>query len=102
MVDAMSFSTTAAALQNEINVRAMVVATTTLAEVRFRKPVGMFIYLKTRFHVHRTYASRLSPVDAHKNHLVPVPLQPPRQECGPVRPPPFAASHHHQRPRSKR
>jgi hypothetical protein len=45
MVDAMSFNTTAAALQNEINVRATVVATTTLAVVLLREPVDMFIWL---------------------------------------------------------
>jgi len=41
----MSFSTTAAARQKEIKVRAMVVATTTLAVVLLREPVDVFIWL---------------------------------------------------------
>jgi len=46
MVDAISFSTTAAARQKEINVRATVVATTTVAVLALREPGDVCICLE--------------------------------------------------------
>ena len=75
MVDAMSFSTTAAALQNEMNVNAIVVATSTLARVAFCIDLDGFIALEARFNFHGTAAARLCTVKINKNHLMAVPLQ---------------------------
>ena len=71
----MSFSTTAAALQNEMNVKAIVVATTTFAGVALCIDLDEFITLEARFHFEGAAAGRRRTLKIDKHHLVAIPLQ---------------------------
>ena len=98
----MSFSTTAAALQNEMNVSAMVVATTTLAGVPLWMDFDGFISLEARFQHSRDRCGPPAHAQNHKDHLVSVPLQHLHQEQRRGRPPRPTPSDHDERSLLKR
>src|SRR5437764_6718643 len=101
MVDAISFSTTAAARQNDINVRATVVATTTLVMLAFWESVEVCMALAVRFGSRQSCFELVESSRIEEDHVVPVSPQHAGERLLSLAPPPFAASDHDNRLRQE-